>query len=45
MTTDPQLIAALQRIADQLNAIDQSLMLIGATVEEFNNRDSVRNPV
>lgn len=43
MTTDP-LIAALVRIGDQLDSIDTSLMLIGATLADIDTRDSVRNP-
>jgi hypothetical protein len=44
MTDYANVFDVLQRIADRLDAIDGSLMLIVATVSGLNTRDSVRNP-
>jgi hypothetical protein len=41
--TDPTDVS-LQRIADILDQIDGSLMLICATLADLDARDSVRNP-
>lgn len=44
MTDYPEVVAMLQRIADRLDQIDGSLMIIAGTLADLDTRDSVRNP-